>query len=653
LTGDDAVRTRMGSALQQLRVLVQTGHASLAVSATAQILAVAPDLWTDDAARLQAARLAVGLFVVRFVNGFADAQQTGMYAQSVMELADRIGMPRLLVDVRHEAAHGSLPSVAMLRRCVVAAWEWLRVRYWVPQRGSVVGVVLEPVVPLPSTCTTAAITEAILRAMIRQRSGRDAGDAVPSLSSFTRSVFVDAAAAAHGDAWSMVAGLATPALCALLVQQCGASLTPPRLQAAVDAGHPVSSLLVPRTRPGVRVGGQGLTHGTASTPSGDSSPCTPATVAQDTTYMLLCHLALRVHAAVPQPHRRWAWLRHSVVEPSIAGAGDAGSCTLSRLVALVHVWLMVAAAMPSPLHHRAPVSPAVACIGSVGLQSLRQQSPVRGACPTARCSAALAPLSSLLDSLASSAVARHFRKALVAAQEASTGADDPLPAVMRQCVNLVSAANSAQGSSGSLLGELLHFAPGRVIAPAESAGAGDGTGPSTDAVLANVALWRAEAQRVAALRMWAARSDTSTQAGDLSHFLHAALSDTAAAGCDWTAASSASGGPSASDATSAVRGEPPSAVAHADIVPSSSASGTSAAAATSFRAVGVSGAMSIDDVEAWLMADAAVGAGSLGAGGSGGEVPPVEHPVVAVAVAEASVAADATADRPRRWMRLW
>lgn len=43
-------------------------------------------------------------------------------------------MPRLLVDVRHEAAHNELPSLSLLRQAATEALTWLKEYYWERQR---------------------------------------------------------------------------------------------------------------------------------------------------------------------------------------------------------------------------------------------------------------------------------------------------------------------------------------------------------------------------------------------------------------------------------------------------------------------------------------------------------------------------------------
>jgi len=46
------------------------------------------------------------------------------------------GMPRVLVDVRHEAAHNELPSLSLLRLAAQQALLWLQHYYWERQAGS-------------------------------------------------------------------------------------------------------------------------------------------------------------------------------------------------------------------------------------------------------------------------------------------------------------------------------------------------------------------------------------------------------------------------------------------------------------------------------------------------------------------------------------
>lgn len=75
-------------------------------------------------------RLSYSMAIVRLVNGVVEKEQRGQYAQAVSGIAERIGLPRTLVDLRHEATHGDLPSLARLHSAALMALKWLHVRFW-------------------------------------------------------------------------------------------------------------------------------------------------------------------------------------------------------------------------------------------------------------------------------------------------------------------------------------------------------------------------------------------------------------------------------------------------------------------------------------------------------------------------------------------
>lgn len=74
------------------------------------------------------------LAVVRMVNGIADSSQKGRVAASVASLAAAACLPRLLVDLRHEATHNELPSLPALQLAAHHALDWLRTNYWQRQK---------------------------------------------------------------------------------------------------------------------------------------------------------------------------------------------------------------------------------------------------------------------------------------------------------------------------------------------------------------------------------------------------------------------------------------------------------------------------------------------------------------------------------------
>jgi len=68
--------------------------------------------------------------LVRMVNGIADSSQKGKVAASVASLASSAGLPRILVDLRHESTHNELPSISALRLAAHHALAWLQTNYW-------------------------------------------------------------------------------------------------------------------------------------------------------------------------------------------------------------------------------------------------------------------------------------------------------------------------------------------------------------------------------------------------------------------------------------------------------------------------------------------------------------------------------------------
>ncbi|GMF26932.1 unnamed protein product [Phytophthora fragariaefolia] len=79
--------------------------------------------------------------VVRCVNGLVDGSQKGAYASAVSTLAQRIGIPLWVVDLRHESTHNQLPSLPVLRFAAKHLLAWLRANYWGAQEDAIRGQV--------------------------------------------------------------------------------------------------------------------------------------------------------------------------------------------------------------------------------------------------------------------------------------------------------------------------------------------------------------------------------------------------------------------------------------------------------------------------------------------------------------------------------
>ena len=74
--------------------------------------------------------LCAAMALVRFINGITDQFQTGVYAQAVQNIADKIEIPDWMVDLRHEATHGQLPSFEVLQSGINFGLGWLFRNYW-------------------------------------------------------------------------------------------------------------------------------------------------------------------------------------------------------------------------------------------------------------------------------------------------------------------------------------------------------------------------------------------------------------------------------------------------------------------------------------------------------------------------------------------
>ncbi|OAY74823.1 Ribosomal biogenesis protein LAS1L [Ananas comosus] len=80
--------------------------------------------------------------IMRLVNCYVEHahKKTG---RSISELADAVGIPRVLVDIRHESSHRDLPSLRLVRLASMKALDWLKSNYWEPQKNAIPDVRVE------------------------------------------------------------------------------------------------------------------------------------------------------------------------------------------------------------------------------------------------------------------------------------------------------------------------------------------------------------------------------------------------------------------------------------------------------------------------------------------------------------------------------
>jgi ribosomal biogenesis protein LAS1 len=80
----------------------------------------------DHAAQAQGNQLALrqsySSAVIRLVNGLVDPLQFGAYARSIASIANQLGLPSWLVELRHAATHEDLPSLELLREAAREVW---------------------------------------------------------------------------------------------------------------------------------------------------------------------------------------------------------------------------------------------------------------------------------------------------------------------------------------------------------------------------------------------------------------------------------------------------------------------------------------------------------------------------------------------------
>jgi ribosomal biogenesis protein LAS1 len=71
-----------------------------------------PDLLSSSCLSL---RHSYAACIIRLVNGLVDPLQLGAYARSIASIAQQLGLPPWLVELRHAATHEDLPSLELLR----------------------------------------------------------------------------------------------------------------------------------------------------------------------------------------------------------------------------------------------------------------------------------------------------------------------------------------------------------------------------------------------------------------------------------------------------------------------------------------------------------------------------------------------------------
>lgn len=78
-------------------------------------------------------RLQYSLAIIRAVNGLVDPSQQGVFADSIYSIAQTLGLPGWIVELRHDATHNQLPALPVLRSAAKQLALWFRENYWESQ----------------------------------------------------------------------------------------------------------------------------------------------------------------------------------------------------------------------------------------------------------------------------------------------------------------------------------------------------------------------------------------------------------------------------------------------------------------------------------------------------------------------------------------
>ncbi|TVY14949.1 Pre-rRNA-processing protein las1 [Lachnellula arida] len=124
----DAEKERR-KAVAQVSVWMQRGNCPHLVEASAILTsAILNDVPGNSSYCVRAAYSAA---FCRFVTGLLDSHQTSHKKLSMYSIAKTLSLPATYVELRHQATHEELPSLAKLRSASVKALRWIWEFYWV------------------------------------------------------------------------------------------------------------------------------------------------------------------------------------------------------------------------------------------------------------------------------------------------------------------------------------------------------------------------------------------------------------------------------------------------------------------------------------------------------------------------------------------
>ncbi|KAG4962033.1 hypothetical protein JHK82_038721 [Glycine max] len=127
------------SALKRISAWRSRGSLPVLIEVTTSIIEIQlkdpsfrHDQWNDASLSEEMLAMLYCMAIMRLVNGVVEKTRKKEVA-SIAVAADAIGIPRMLIDIRHEGSHRELPSLKIVRSASVKALGWLKSYYWEPQ----------------------------------------------------------------------------------------------------------------------------------------------------------------------------------------------------------------------------------------------------------------------------------------------------------------------------------------------------------------------------------------------------------------------------------------------------------------------------------------------------------------------------------------
>ncbi|WYZ38903.1 hypothetical protein EsH8_III_000817 [Colletotrichum jinshuiense] len=128
---NDGLLAAQHHAVARVSMWMQRGNCPHMVESTALLTAaILSDGESKGSAGTYAVRAAYAAAFSRFVTGLLDGHQDKQRKLSMYSVAKTIGLPATFVELRHQATHETLPSLAKLRSAARKALVWIWDYYW-------------------------------------------------------------------------------------------------------------------------------------------------------------------------------------------------------------------------------------------------------------------------------------------------------------------------------------------------------------------------------------------------------------------------------------------------------------------------------------------------------------------------------------------